>query len=333
MKKFLALFIGLTLPLSGITQTISIAAVGDILLHKPLQKHGIKHGFASMWQQVTPIIQQADIAYANLEGPVDATRKPSSFPQFNYPKQLIPALKQSGFSIVSTANNHSLDKFSQGVDRTIDELKAHDLAHTGTHKKEEVRQWYRVTSAQGVRVAWLACTQDTNGIKDKHQQVLFCYKDKTLIDKLLADLAKRYDAVILTPHWGNQYQIKPSRRQRLFATRWLNAGATAIIGSHPHCLQPIKRITTEDGREGLVAYSMGNFVSNQGSLKNRASGILWLNLTRENNKVHISAVKFIPTEMKNRGGHMQLTLLNNKKALAYRYIKRIIKPQYLTDKP
>jgi len=315
--------------LPSYASSLSIATVGDILLHTPLQRHGLKSGFASLWKPVSPLIKQADISYANLEGPVVKDSKPSSFPMFNFPYGIIPALKKSGFDLVSTANNHSLDRFSKGINKTLAALHNNGVQFTGTRTIHAPKNpWYTVVEKNGISTAWLACTQDTNGIRDKYHQVLYCYKDKKEIIKLVKQLKQKYDAVIITPHWGIQYQSKPTRRQRWFAKLLLEAGAIAIIGSHPHCLQPIQRYTTKDGRNGLIAYSLGNFISNQGSLKNRVSGVLSFQLLKKEGSTRIDSIQFHPTYMLNRRGKMVLTLIKNSKSLAYRHAQKIIGTTY-----
>ena len=103
---------------------------------------------------------------------------------------------------------------------------------------------------RGLTVAWLACTLHTNMIADAAKQVLRCFDDKTVeteVRRLANDPS--IDAVIVTPHWGKEYAPEPSKQQRTFARAWAEAGATAIVGSHPHVLQPWEKLATADGRE------------------------------------------------------------------------------------
>ena len=233
---------------------LTIHAVGDVLLHKKLQLKGARDGFDSLWRDVIPFIKKADLSYANLEGPVAENinkhgkkvlnaRDPykniyTSFPMFNYPPSLVPALKSSGFDIVSTANNHSLDRYSIGIDKTIKQLNKYQLKFTGSKKADEPTNWYSITNKNGISLAWLSCTQDTNGIKDHHQQILYCYKKQhqKIILSLIKKLKNKVDGIIITPHWGTQYFHKPTNQQQVFAKKWLNAGALLILGSHPHVI-------------------------------------------------------------------------------------------------
>ncbi len=299
---------------------VTIAAVGDVLLHSPLQRqaYATPTGFATLWRNVKPLVERADLTYANLEGPcadgismgtpaADPGRVfdgvvYSSYPQFNYHPSLIPALKDLGVDVVSTANNHALDRRGRGADRTIENLRREGLAFTGTHTSTEPAQepWHTITEAKGVRVAWLACTFSTNGIGDPKNQVLSCYEDKA---KLLAEItmlstSRNVDAVIVTPHWGVEYMHSPAEPEKRLAREMLDAGATAVIGGHPHVVQPMEKVRTRDGREGFVIYSLGNFVSGQSGLAKTSALVLYLGLTKgSDGKVTINGVRHAPIQM------------------------------------
>jgi poly-gamma-glutamate synthesis protein (capsule biosynthesis protein) len=219
-------------------------------------------------------------------------------------------VKKAGFDIVNTANNHALDRHQLGVDRTVSALKGVNMPFTGTRSREAPNvPWYTVTQVQGAggtfNIAWLGATYDTNGIPDRANQILHVYAHKDQILQITQELARRPDihAVMVTPHWGIEYQHKPERRQVEWAKEVVEAGATAIIGQHPHVMQPIEKITASDGREALVAYSLGNFVSGQIGLPRKSTAILLLGLTPNNNrKLTLAAVGWIPVWMVSSGG-------------------------------
>ncbi|MDI9819050.1 MULTISPECIES: CapA family protein [unclassified Legionella] len=322
-----------------------IIAVGDILLHDRLQQKGGDKGFDTLWSALIPYLTQADVTYGNLEGPAagmidrrgnlttDVRQAYTSYPMFNYPPLLIHALKSSGFDIVSTANNHTLDRLAIGIDKTIEALHANNLAFTGTRRQHSEDAWYATTKTATLSIAWLACTQDTNGIMDRHRQVLLCQRDKQQLLNLVSELAQHHDAVIVTPHWGIEYQSNPNKAQRQLAQELAESGALAVLGSHPHCVQPFDWLTTSKGKKVFVAYSLGNFISNQGSLKNRASGLLSLHLKKHHGITLIEKVSYQPTYMENRGNQMHLGLVQSKKHPAYQWLKTIIGENYLTLNP
>ena len=118
---------------------VLISFVGDVILHERIRKrHDVTNeGFDSIWSELQTYFDRADLRYANLEGPVaPQLAKPSGFPRFNYPERIIEDLKKSGFDVVSTANNHSLDRGSEGVIQTIKNLDQHKLSYTGTIKNQ-----------------------------------------------------------------------------------------------------------------------------------------------------------------------------------------------------
>jgi len=284
--------------------TLRIAAVGDVLLHSPLQRRGYTNaqgdGFRGIWRAAEPFFRAADIAYANLEGPVAQgttrgfhtvtdpgpvfdNRVYTSFPMFNYNPIVIDNLLASGITLVSTANNHSVDRGSIGIDRTIDALSAAGLPFMGTIRAGAPRNFVTYTGTRMGRIAWIACTFSTNGIPDPNAQVLTCYNDRQELLSLISTQASRADvaAVIVTPHWGNEYTHNPNGNQRGLARDMVQAGATAVIGTHPHVIQPWDYLDAADGSRSLVVYSTGNFVSGQTPLPRRTGALAWVELCRQ----------------------------------------------------
>ncbi len=299
---------------------ITIAAVGDVLLHGGLQRQAYTSadGHHSLWKNVEPLLEQADLTYGNLEGPCaegltagGESRDPgksfdnrvySGYPQFNYHSSLIGSLKNSGFDVVSTANNHALDRRSLGADRTIANLREAGLPFTGTRpSNDSSAPWYTITESKGVKVAWVACTYATNGIPDPRNQVLNCYEDKSTLLSTIRGLKGRpseVDAIIVTPHWGVEYRHSPEQREKNLAHEMLDAGALAVFGGHPHVVQPWEKYATQDGREGFIIYSLGNFVSGQSGLAKRSSLILYVGLTKgSDGKVTVNGARHVPLSM------------------------------------
>jgi hypothetical protein len=303
------------------SEHLNIVAVGDVLLHGSLQRHASQHpdGFSSLWSPVAPLIEDADMAYANFEGPaapglmvggretadpghVWDNRVYTSYPMFNYPPAAAMALATSGFDVVSTANNHALDRGAAGVDRTLDTMEAAGLATTGTRRQLEPVESSGavVVEREGWRVAWMACTFSTNGLPDRHQQVRPCDPVQPLLDEIRRLRGNpAIDAVMITPHAGVEYVHKPLAADRTRALAFLDAGATAVLGAHPHVLQPFELHCTPDGRQGLVVHSMGNFVSGQFHRQaTQASVLVQLTLARGvDGKAHLIQAGHVPLRM------------------------------------
>ena len=300
---------------------ITIGAVGDVLLHSPLQRQAVAQSqkFKSLWSPVADLLARANVTYANLEGPTAqgvnragrSVTDPgfvfddvvySSYPQFNYHGSLEGDLVSTGIDVVSTANNHAMDRHSLGADRTLDALTAAGLAHMGTRRAAGAGSWSATTEANGVKLAWVACSFSTNGIPDTNNQVLGCWSDEAKIKQLIGELKATHDAVIITPHWGEEYTANPSREQRELGHRFLDAGATLVLGSHPHVLQPWEKYVTTDGRETFAIYSLGNFVSGQAQLARRSTIMLYVGLTKTASGIVVNGVSYLPMIMNTRNG-------------------------------
>lgn len=318
---------------------LKVVAVGDVLIHEPLHRQALcePDGFASLWAPVRERIAQADLAYANLEGPVApgvraggvAVPDPgnvfdgrvyTSYPAFNYHAQLVRDLVATGFDVVSTANNHALDRGALGADRTLDALDAAGLAHMGTRRTtEEGLPQPVIVARQGWRTAWVACTYGTNGIPDRHHQVARCFDDR---DALIAQVRKlahdpTVDAVFVTPHVGVEYEDRPRPDVVALDRAFIEAGALAVLGGHPHVTQPLERVTAADGHDGLIAYSLGNFVSGQFQrIDTRAEMLLSFRLIREGGSVHLDQVAIEPLEMTRTAGRYAVEPVTERTATA-----------------
>ncbi|MCB0411357.1 MAG: CapA family protein [Bdellovibrionales bacterium] len=297
-------------------QQIVIAGVGDLLMHGPVQRTAAASNFKSLWNSVLPILSQAQVMYVNLETPVAPGLKRNgkiikdpgefdnnaytSYPLFNTSPKLVYDLKASGFDVVSTANNHSVDRGSLGVDLTIETLRKARLAFTGTvHSKElDSSPFYTFVRESGWNLAFLACTWSNNGNPDRKHQVLHCFDDKSKLLNLVEELSKMptVDAVIVTPHWGmTEYTHNPDQRNLDLGHELIDAGAAAVIGTHPHVLQPWEKYTTKDGREGFIAYSTGNFISNQQQWQRRMGLSVFVGLSKDSQgNVWINGVRYHP---------------------------------------
>jgi hypothetical protein len=309
--------------------SVILSFVGDVLLHEPLLRQGFSEpsGFRSLWRDIEEAITgpEIDISYANLEGPIapGVTRSGqvqrqfrqeydgevfSDFPLFNYPSRLADDLKDSGFDIVSTSNNHSLDRSAIGADLTIRELDRVGLPFTGTRESVgATRPWHRIVTSKGLRIAYVGCAEMTNGVPNRRSQVLHCFsRGGQLSGELSRELQtlradSSVDLIVVTPHWGEEYEHSPRAHQVMGARRMVDAGADVVVGAHPHVVQPWQKLTAADGREALVLYSLGNFVSGQGILERRASISLHVAVGRgASGRAVVQAVSATPLAMRTR---------------------------------
>ncbi len=254
--------------------TILLAAVGDVMMHEGQIWAGYDENtgefdYSEFFNDVKDDILSADFAIANLETTLGGReRKFTGYPMFSSPDEIADALKEAGFDVVVTSNNHSLDRGEKGVLRTLKVLEERGLVAVGTNDSEEATERIRYVEANGIRVAVLAYTYGTNGIpvpRGKPYLVNLIEENRMLGD--ISSAKDICDAVIVYMHFGQEYMRQPSEEQERLARLLLENGADVVIGSHPHVLQPGEWIDVCDADGGIVkkyvAYSLGNFISAQ----------------------------------------------------------------------
>lgn len=250
-------------------QTISLFFVGDLMGHKPMidvAKTTSGYEYEHWFKFIKNRIEKYDLSVLNLE--VTLAGEPySGYPMFCSPDAYAKAAQNVGFDFFITANNHSIDRGKKGLERTLDVLDSLKIKHTGTFKDENERNkfypYYWIH--KGAKIAFLNYTYGTNGIKITPPNVVNMI-DTTQM-KLDIQKAKKDGSnfIITTIHWGNEYQRKESSEQSNLAQWMADQGVDAIIGMHPHVVQPMKIIHPKKNQQKSVpvAFSLGNFVSNQ----------------------------------------------------------------------
>jgi len=236
---------------------------------------------------VKPIINEYDIKIANLE--VTLAGKPyKGYPQFSAPDELAETLVSTGFNVILTSNNHSCDRGSKGVLRTLDVLDELGVAHTGTfrNKEERDKNYPLMIEQNGMNVAMLNYTYGTNGLKVA-PPLIINYIDSTVIRKDIAKAkALNADYIICNMHWGKEYLHTPDKYQKNWEAFCYSAGADMVIGGHPHTVQPIVRKKIEN-EERLTVWSLGNFVSNMSVRYTRGGVMVGTSLIKEDGKTSL----------------------------------------------
>ncbi len=241
---------------------------GDMMFHMP-QIEGAKrsegggYDFSYSFSAIESMVLGVDLAVANLETTLSGERIPyRGYPQFNTPDEAAQAIKAAGFDVLMTANNHSVDGGKQGLLRTLSVLDDLGFQHTGT--KMAMDEAVLIVEVKGIRVAMINGTYGLNGLEsyltaEERVDLIRMIGDGARIEAEIGQVQDKVDFVIVLPHWGQEYQRQPSSQQKKLADRWFDAGADAIIGSHPHVIQPME--WRENGQ--FIAYSLGNAISNQ----------------------------------------------------------------------
>lgn len=254
---------------------MSLLFLGDIMQHdlqiqsayNPITK---KYDFSSQFKYLQPIINNVDAVVGNFE--VTLNGKPyKGYPRFSSPDQLAFDIKEAGIDYLVTANNHIYDYGLKGFNRTLDVLDSASIIHTGTfrNKTDKLKRQPMLIEKNGLRVALLNYTFGVNGNKYS-PEILINKIDTNTIKKDLIETSKSaYDAIIVFFHWGKEYQREANPKQKEIADLCFEHGANIVIGSHPHVIQEMEKYRYKDklGKEKdvLVAYSLGNYVSNYGT--------------------------------------------------------------------
>lgn len=251
---------------------IRISAVGDVMGHTSQLEAAYdaetgEYDFTSVFEDVQPIISESDLAIANLETTLAGSDRPFiGYPLFNTPDAIIDALDYAGFDTIITTNNHSLDTGPEGVRRTVEVIEEKGLDLAGTFAEEpESRVLYK--EVEGIKVAILAYTEHLNGLDASYpQDEVLSMINVISEERILADIeeaeSEDVDLMIAYMHWGGEYERYPNEFQENYAELMTREGVDIIFGSHPHVIQQATYLEV-NGNESIVAYSLGNFVSNQ----------------------------------------------------------------------
>jgi poly-gamma-glutamate capsule biosynthesis protein CapA/YwtB (metallophosphatase superfamily) len=236
--------------------TISLVAIGDLMLARDLVTLMDRYGAMYPFERVAPILADADITVANLEGPFTEGGTPADKKYvFRTPPRDAAGLALAGIDVVSLANNHALDFGPEGLRDTIAALDAVGIAHSGAGENDTAARRPAILAVRGLRVAFLsyAATADASAAAADADGVAWGTADT--IGKDVRRASGQADVVVVSLHAGNEYADEPSDTQQLLAQAAIEAGATLVLGHHPHVLQ-----RWESRGPSFVAYSLGNFV-------------------------------------------------------------------------
>jgi poly-gamma-glutamate synthesis protein (capsule biosynthesis protein) len=292
---------------------IKIAAVGDILMwasqiRAARTTRGI-YSFDYMFKEVATLLKGADLTIGNLETTFSGrevyyqrNNRVIGGPAFNCPDELAGTLKSSGFDVLTTANNHCLDRGMAGLKRTIEILDRAEIYHTGTFRSNEESKSKLIINIKGVKIGIIACTYGTNGYALPEQEK---WAVNYINDNILAkvyEMKKETDLVIVCMHAGIEFTSEVSNFQRYWSQKIFEHGADIILGVHPHVIQPMsfKRVKDLHGleKDRFIVYSLGNFISDilWDDIYSITGMILNLEVDKDDTgKVVVTNVEYIPT--------------------------------------
>ena len=295
-----------TLDDSDSTITITISTVGDIMCHSVQFNYARvtkdSFDFNPVFRKVSKYLSESDFTFGNLESVfAGKEEKYTGYPRFNSPSELLDALKNAGFDLLTTSNNHSLDRGEVGIHKTLNELNKRSINYNGTYANQADRDSIRIFNIKGFTIAFLAYSYGTNDNPiPKDKTYLINLIDYDLIRRdIQAAKSQNPDLVLVHYHFGDEYKREPTEFQKAVVNSTIEMGADIIIGGHPHVLQPVKFIKSEKSvfDSVFVAYSLGNFISNQQWRYSDTGGILTLSISKNiyDKSIKISKVEFIPT--------------------------------------
>jgi poly-gamma-glutamate synthesis protein (capsule biosynthesis protein) len=267
---------------------VSFAVAGDVIPHEAVRAAAgaaaasgdptNSQGWGALFSDVSDVFEKADFGFVNLETPVAPAHSKGSKPfMFDAPVALLDGLKANGIKIVSFANNHVMDQGWAGFAETREHLRDEGLLFAGTGDTVQ-QQWQPViTEAHGIKVGWLGMTRWLNGNRnpDKDDQPhvnFFPYPgesggapgaDEAQVLEAVKQARAQCDFLVVSIHWGIEYAPAPQPEDVDIAHKMLEAGASVVVGHHPHVLQPVETYQTQDKRNTVIFYSLGNFLSNQ----------------------------------------------------------------------
>jgi len=286
--------------------SVSFIGAGDNLIHPSAYidarnratSETRKYNFKPMYANISDLIANADIAFINQETPLAGESYGySGWPNFNSPQDLGYDLADIGFDVINIANNHMLDKGTKGLNDTIEFLHSLPVETIGGYLNEEDRNDLRIIEKNGIKTAFIAFTYGTNGISlSKSSDIVIPYNNDSDIVERIEIAKEAADAVIVSIHWGSENTFTPSAEQKRLAKLIADTGADAIIGHHPHVLQPIEWIERESGGKTLCVYSLGNLVGTMERGQNAVGGLITFDIVKYGeDEISIENVLFIPT--------------------------------------
>ena len=258
-----------------VVDTLSILFMGDVMQHRQ-QLHSAlipgtdstlssSYDYSSYFAHVQHFIDEADFTVANMEFCLGGPPY-TGYPSFSAPEALAEEAAEAGIDLFLCANNHICDKGRRGLVSSLEKYGKIGVPVTGVYRDSLDEQKHNPYIAElgGVRVAFINFTYGTNGIRVPEPFIVNMMDKEKVREAFVRAREMEADIIIALPHWGQEYTTVPDSRQREWAGFLLECGADAVIGSHPHVVQPV---------EFPVAYSMGNFISNM-SLRNTELGLM-----------------------------------------------------------
>jgi len=274
--------------------------VGDIMMHARQidgARYDDRYDYNPCFQYIRDVFDSEDFVIGNLECTFSGSPY-SGYPNFRAPDELAGALKLAGFNCLLTANNHAFDGGKHGLRRTLQALDTLQIAHTGTFTDSLQREERMplILESNNIRIALLNYTYGTNYFPAGDSAMVSRIRKAQIAEDVEKARSQRVDQIVACFHWGREYESVPDESQTELVTFCQNLGVDLIVGSHPHILQPIKSVADSTGTIlNLIAYSLGNFISDYVTPERTGGAILKIVLEKHANSVTIAEAGYILT--------------------------------------
>jgi len=275
----------------------NIVYYGNVLEASKMSNGSYQYDFSHQFQYIKEKISSADVAFINQET-ISAKSLPLEYyPRFNSPVDVVDCLIDAGFDIINVANNHMLDHGVSALRESVDYLRQEKQVFTvGGYYDDADFNELKIYEQNGVKIAVLSYTEFTNMGRgtDSSPFKIPILREDVLKEQIPAavDVA---DIVLVSVHWGNENSFIPSENQEYYASLMCDLGADVIIGHHPHVIQPMGWIESDNGNRTLCAYSLGNLCAEMKLGQNMLGGLLSFDIVKYENDTVAENVIFVPT--------------------------------------
>ncbi len=265
---------------------VTLAFAGDIMLDRGVRNSVVRNfnnDYSALWgksKELSELLKKSDIVFANLEGTAsDQGIDQKNLYSFRMDPSVIPALKGTGMSILSVANNHVGDWGRLAYIDTLARLKENEIFYTGGGNSKTEAETPAIIEKYGMKIGFL-------GFSDKGPNSMEAEADKAGIllvndpnfDEIIKSASKQVDYLVVSFHFGEEYKTKHNARQEYLAHRAVNDGAKIVVGHHPHVIEDTEVYNPKDCTQGscvgFIAYSLGNFIFDQSWSKPTMQGML-----------------------------------------------------------
>lgn len=296
---------------------VNLLMVGDILFHYQVRQSGLKsdgtRNYDHVFKHVLDELEDKDIKVLNQETPLGGEKYGgtapdgySGYPEFNGPQEIADAEAKAGFNVVLKATNHAMDNASSNDDpyalvRSEQNYWAKnypEVAVIGEANPDDdstSADDVYVYEKDGFKIALVNYTQDLNGNESWDSQGVVSMLDEDHVKETMAKARELADMIVVFPHWGDEYNLEPVDMQYEWAQFFVDEGADVIIGNHPHVIEPVTVLKSEDGKKVPCYWSTGNFISTSPSNESLVGGIAEVTLHKDKDgECSVTSASFKP---------------------------------------